>query len=59
MKNKEQKGKSKRTKKYSFHLTLSSNFASNSYANIDFASQAHARSKGFKHPTLNSRTKFC
>lgn len=58
MKNKEQKGKSERTKKYSFRLTSSSNFASSSFANIDFASQAHARSKGLKHPTLRSKNQI-
>jgi hypothetical protein len=58
MNNKEQKGKSKRTKKYSFHLTSSSNFTSSSSTNIDFSAQAHARSKDLKHPTLGSKNQF-
>jgi hypothetical protein len=38
--------------------TSSSNFASSSYVNVDFAQHAPAWLEGFKHPTLGSKGQF-
>jgi hypothetical protein len=38
--------------------TLSSNFASSFFVNVDFASHAPTRLEGLKHPTLGSKGQF-